>query len=147
MDIRNWILGRKLSGRIAVGKGRAIEKEIRDELLLMHGIRVAVFHEIFLLSVRIPKFSDQAGTSREEIIAKLIRFDIMDAVNDLRKIFPAGKVIKTSVNDFGEETNYINEANVDYTREEVSIFKKLEALYECSRRVSSGISHFIGAVG
>ena len=28
-----------------------------------------------------------------------------------------------------------------------SIFKKLEALYECSRRVSSGISHFIGAVG
>ena len=86
MYIGNWILGRKLSGRIAVGKGRAIEKEIRDELLLMHGIRVAVFHEIFLLSVRIPKFSDQAGTSREEIIAKLIRFDIMDAVNDLRKI-------------------------------------------------------------
>ena len=147
MDIRNWILGRKLSGRIAVGRGRAIEKEIRDELLLMHGIRVAVFHEIFLLSVRIPKFSDQAGTSREEIIAKLIRFDILDAVKDLRKIFPAGKIIKTSVNDFGEETNYINEANVDYTREEISIFKKLEALYECSRRVSSGISHFIGAVG
>ncbi len=147
MDIRNWILGRKLSGRIAVGRGRAIEKEIRDELLLMHGIRVAVFHEIFLLSVRIPKFSDQAGTSREEIIAKLIRFDIEDAVKDLRKIFPAGKLIKTSVNDFGEETNYINETNIDYTREELTIFKQLEALYECSRRVSSGISHFIGAVG
>ena len=92
-----------------------------------------------------PESSSEAGiwrTSRAPY-----QQGIMDAVNDLRKIFPAGKVIKTSVNDFGEETNYINEANVDYTREEVSIFKKLEALYECSRRVSSGISHFIGAVG
>ena len=43
MEIRNWILGRKLRGRIAVGRGRIIEKEIRDELLLMHGIRVAIF--------------------------------------------------------------------------------------------------------
>ena len=73
MEIRNWILGRKNRGRIAVGRGRVVEKEIRDELLLMHGIRVAIIHEIFLLSVRVPKFSDQAGTSRDEIIAKLIR--------------------------------------------------------------------------
>ena len=47
MEIRNWLLGRKVKGRIAVGRGRVIEKEIRDELLLMHGIRVAIFHEIF----------------------------------------------------------------------------------------------------
>ena len=104
MEIRNWILGRKLSGRIAVGRGRVVEKEIRDELLLMHGIRVSIIHEIFLLSVRIPKFSDQAGTSRDEIIAKLIRFDVLDAVQVLRKIFPAGK-LKTSTTGFGEETN------------------------------------------
>ncbi len=146
MDIRNWLLGRKLRGRIAVGRGRVIEKEIRDELLLMHGIRVAVFHEIFLLSVRIPKFSDQAGTSREEIIAKLIRFDILDAVKDLRRIFPTGK-IKTSKADFGEESNYLGEVNKDYTNEERTIFKQLEALHECAKRVSTGITHFIGTVG
>ena len=146
MDIRNWLLGRKLRCRIAVGRGRVIEKEIRDELLLMHGIRVAVFHEIFLLSVRIPKFSDQAGTSREEIIAKLIRFDILDAVKDLRRIFPTGK-IKTSKADFGEESNYLGEVNKDYTNEERTIFKQLEALHECAKRVSTGITHFIGTVG
>ena len=83
--------GRKHRGRIAVGRGRVVEKEIRDELLLMHGIRVAIIHEIFLLSVRIPKFSDQVGTSGDEIIAKLIRFDVLDAVEILRKIFPTGK--------------------------------------------------------
>ena len=146
MEIRNWILGRKLSGRIAVGRGRVVEKEIRDELLLMHGIRVSIIHEIFLLSVRIPKFSDQAGTSRDEIIAKLIRFDVLDAVQVLRKIFPAGK-LKTSITGFGEETNYIGEKNIDYTREEKTIFNQLEALYECARRVSTGITHFIGSVG
>ena len=146
MEIRNWLLGRKNRGRIAVGRGRVVEKEIRDELLLMHGIRVAIIHEIFLLSVRIPKFSDQAGTSRDEIIAKLIRFDVLDAVEILRKIFPTGKV-KTSTGGFGESSNYLSELNIDYSKEEKIIFRQLEALYECARRVSTGISHFIGAVG
>ena len=146
MEIRNWLLGRKNRGRIAVGRGRVIEKEIRDELLLMHGIRVAIFHEIFLLSVRIPKFSDQAGTSREEVIAKLIRFDVEDAVKTLRKIFPAGKTKRSNL-DLNESSNYISEINIDYSKEEKNIFRQLEALYECARRVSTGISHFIGAVG
>ena len=146
MEIRNWILGRKLRGRIAVGRGRVIEKETRDELLLMHGIRVAIFHEIFLLSVRIPKFSDQAGTSRDEVIAKLIRFDVLDAVSTLRKIFPAEKV-KTSNSGFSDKSNYVSEININYTREEKNIFQKLEALYECAKRVSNGINHFIGSVG
>ena len=146
MEIRNWILGRKLRGRIAVGRGRVIEKEIRDELLLMHGIRVAIFHEIFLLSVRIPKFSDQAGTSRDEVIAKLIRFDVFNAVEILRKIFPVGQV-KTSNIGFSDKSNYVSEGNINYTKEEKNIFQKLEALYECARRVSNGINHFIGSVG
>ena len=123
-----------------------MKKEIRDELLLMHGIRVAIFHEIFLLSVRIPKFSDQAGTSRDEIIAKLIRFDVFDAVTTLRKIFPTGK-IKTSTKGFSDKSDYVSEGNVNYTKEEKGIFQQLEALYECARRVSNGITHFIGAVG
>ena len=146
MEIRNWILGRKNRGRIAVGRGRVVEKEIRDELLLMHGIRVSIIHEIFLLSVRVPKFSDQAGTSRDEIIAKLIRFDVLDAVETLRKIFPVKKV-NTSYSGFGEPSNYLSEQNIDYSKEEKNIFRQLEALYECARRVSTGISHFIGAVG
>jgi phosphoenolpyruvate carboxylase len=146
MEIRNWILGRKLRGRIAVGRGRVIEKEIRDELLLMHGIRVAIFHEIFLLSVRVPKFSDQAGTSRDEIIARLIQFDVLDAVGNLRRIFPAGKA-KTSNSGFSDRSNYVSEINIDYRKEEKNIFKQLEALYECARRVSTGITHFIGSVG
>ena len=146
MEIRNWILGRKSTGRIAVGRGRVIEKEIRDELLLMHGIRVAIFHEIFLLSVQIPKFSDQSGVSRDEIIAKLIRFDISDAVAILRKIFPVGKK-KIDNSDYGEKSNYLSENDMDYTMEENKIFKQLEALHECSKRVSTGITHFIGSVG
>ena len=62
-----------------------MKKEIRDELTYAWN-KVAIFHEIFLLSV--PKFD--AGTSREEIIARLIRFDIMDAVKILER-FPCRK--------------------------------------------------------
>jgi phosphoenolpyruvate carboxylase len=146
MEIRNWLLGRKSRGRVAVGRGRVIEKEIRDELLLMHGIRVSIFHEIFLLSVQIPQFSDQAGVTRDEVIAKLIRFDVTDAVSILRKIFPVGKK-KIDYSDYGETSNYISEKEIDYTKEEKNIFSQLESLHECARRVSSGITHFIGAVG
>ena len=94
-----------------------LKREIRDELLLMHGIRVAIFHEIFLLSVTIPKFSDQAGTSRDEVIAKLIRFDVFNAVETLRKIFPVGQV-KTSNIGFSDKSNYVSEGNINYTKEE-----------------------------
>ena len=146
MEIRNWLLGRKHRGRIAVGRGRIIEKEVRDELLLMHGVRVAIFHEIFLLSVKIPNFSDQLGTTKDEIVARLIRFDIFEAVKILRQIFPAGK-IKTSNNGFSEKSDYLSETLVDYSDEEKYIFKKLESLYECARRVSTGIANFIGSVG
>ena len=146
MEIRDWVLGRKSKGRIAVGRGRVIEKEIRDELLLMHGIRVAIFHELFLLSVQIPKFSDQAGVSRDEVIAKLIRFDVPEAVKILRTIFPVGKE-KVNYSDYGEQSNYISEKDINYTIEENTIFKQLEALHECAKRVSTGITHFIGSVG
>ena len=64
----------------------------------------------------------------------------------LRKIFPAGK-IKRSNFGLDESSNYVSEINIDYSKEEKNIFKQLEALYECARRVSTGISHFIGAVG
>ena len=146
MEIRDWVLGRKSKGRIAVGRGRVIEKEIRDELLLMHGIRVAIFHELFLLSVQIPKFSDQAGVSRDEVIAKLIRFDVPEAVKILRTIFPVGKE-KINYSDYGEKSDYISEKDINYTIEENTIFKQLEALHECAKRVSTGITHFIGSVG
>ena len=146
MEIRDWVLGRKSKGRIAVGRGRVIEKEIRDELLLMHGIRVAIFHELFLLSVQIPKFSDQAGVSRDEVIAKLIRFDVPEAVKILRTIFPVGKE-KINYSDYGETSDYVSEKDINYTIEENTIFKQLEALHECAKRVSTGITHFIGSVG
>ena len=80
------------------------------------------------------------------MIAKLIRFDVEDAVKTLRKIFPAGKTKRSNL-DLNESSNYISEINIDYSKEEKNIFRQLEALYECARRVSTGISHFIGAVG
>ena len=36
---------------------------------------------------------------------------------------------------------------IDYTKEENTIFKQLEALHECAKRVSTGITNFVGSVG
>ena len=37
-NILKLVIRKKNRGRIAAGRGRVIEKEIRDELLSMHGI-------------------------------------------------------------------------------------------------------------
>ena len=59
--------------------------------------------------------------------------------------FPIGKKGNNYVG-FGEPSNYINEKSINYIKEN-NIFARLEALYECTRRVSSGINHFVGSVG
>ena len=86
------------------------------------------------------------GTTKDEIVARLIRFDIFEAVKILRQIFPTGK-IKTSNGGFKDKSDYLSDTLIDYSDEEKNIFKKLESLYECARRVSTGIANFIGSVG
>ena len=60
--------------------------------------------------------------------------------------FPTGK-IKTSNGGFKDKSDYLSDTLIDYSDEEKNIFKKLESLYECARRVSTGIANFIGSVG
>ena len=48
--------------------------------------------------------------------------------------------------DYGEDSSYLSEKNFNYIKEN-KLFERLEALYECTRRVSSGVNHFVGFVG
>jgi len=146
MEIRGWLLGQDCSGRLAVGRGRVIPKKIRDDLLLLHGIRLALIHELYLLSTRIPEFSLQTGVTREEILSRLLSLDVPETIEALESIFPP-TVPKTISGDFGETATYRSEDIQSYAQEHERIFRPISNIYDCIRRIGTGITHFIGALG
>ncbi|MBL6935356.1 MAG: phosphoenolpyruvate carboxylase [Alphaproteobacteria bacterium] len=146
VEIRNWLLGRGDAGRLAVGRGRVIGKDIRDDLLLLHGVRIALIEELFLLAARVPEFSLQTGITRDQVLSQLLSLDVPTAIATLEDIFPASSPDK-SAGDFGERATYRGDGAQSYAEEHARIFAPISCLYECIRRAGTGITHFIGALG
>ena len=146
VEIRNWLLGRGDAGRLAVGRGRVIGKEMRDDLLLLHGVRIALIQELFLLAMRVPEFSIQTGATRDQVLSRLLSLDVPATIADLEDIFPATSPDR-SAGDFGETATYRGDDMRSYAEEHERIFTPISCLYECIRRAGTGITHFIGALG
>ena len=146
LDIRGWRLTKDDTGGIPGSRGRVLDKESRDNLLLLHALRIALIQEIFVLSTRVPEFSMQTGTTRERIIDAVLGLRVLPAVEALERIFPRVGGVRLS-EDFGEAATYRSDETLGYDQEHDQIFVPLARLYETMRRVSSGISHIIGALG
>ncbi|MGB8275793.1 MAG: phosphoenolpyruvate carboxylase [Alphaproteobacteria bacterium] len=146
LDIRGWRLTRDATGGIPGSRGRVLDKESRDNLLLLHALRIALIQEVFMLATRIPEFSLQTGTTRERVIAALLNLDVTRAVETLTQIFPRFGDVRIS-EDFGEAATYRSDETLGYEQEHDRIFLPLVRIYELIRRASSGITHIIGAFG
>ena len=122
-----------------------IGEAARNDLHLLHALRIALIHRIFMLATHIPDFSDQHGISPEQLMARILHLEIGPAVQLLGQIFP--KVEPVDLGDFGEPATYLSDANQSYEQEHERIFQPLARLYDLVRRVSAGVSHSIGALG
>ena len=146
LDIRGWRLTKDDTGGIPGSRGRVLDKDSRDNLLLLHALRIALIQEIFLLATRLPEFSMQTGTTRDQLIECLIGLKVLPAVDTLATIFPRLGDVRLG-DDFGEPATYRSDETLGYDQEHEQIFVPLRRLYETMRRVSSGVSHIIGALG
>ncbi len=146
VEIHDWLLGREESGRLAVGRGRVMVKDQRDDLLLLHGIRVALIQELFLYAMRIPEFNFPVGYNRDQLVAKIVGLEVGPALDILAQIFPVSPGAPLS-DDFGEKATYRNDDALDYRAEHREVFEPIAKLHNCIRRISTGISHFVGATG
>jgi len=117
-----------------------------EDLLLLHALRLALIHEIFLLVARIPKFSDLSDTSSDDLINELLNLDVDHALSVLRKAFPVS-VVSAGAKEFGEEASYRTDVEHGYEKEHRELFQPLEDLYDLVRRISSAVAHMSGAVG
>lgn len=126
--------------------GAKISEETRQDLRLMHGLRIALIMRIFMLTAHIPDFSDQHNITRDQLISKIFHLEIDDAMRKLTAIFPKVEQLRFE-GDFGETSTYVGDWSQTYEREHQAIFGPIAGLYTLVRRLSSGIIHTVGAMG
>lgn len=128
-----------------------IDQDTRDDLHLLHAIRIALIQHLYALAARVPQFSDQNGLSHHRLVAQILQLDVEGAVANLERIFPRIRPGVPAANDlmgdFGETATYPADAALSYEREHLEIFQPMVRLHHLIRRTSSAIAHLVGAVG
>ncbi len=137
----SWQHLSEVEGRCAV-----TDLDLEEGLEVLHALRLAIIYQIFTLAVQVPEFSPQQGTTRDEIVERLLHLDVESAVELLRNIFPLLESL-AETRDFGEEATYHTEQYLGYLQEHQNIFRPLAALYKLMRRISGGVTHAVGAFG
>ncbi|MDH5799075.1 MAG: phosphoenolpyruvate carboxylase, partial [Paracoccaceae bacterium] len=115
------------------------------DLTLLHGVRIALIHEIFLMVAQLPRFSN-LDRSSDDIIGELLHLDVESALEVLRKGFPVSEAAPDPA-AFGEAATYRTDSEQGYEREHRMLFDPIERLYDIVRRAGTGITHVMGAVG
>lgn len=124
----------------------ALVDDCYPDLLLLHAVRIALIHEMFLIVARLPKYSDRHDASSEDLVNALLNLDVEYAVKVLRKAFPVSGA-PADAKAFGEEASYRTDTETGYQREHRELFDPLEQLYDLTRRISTAVAHMSGAVG
>ena len=112
--------------------------------LLLHAIRLAAIHRIWLLATEIPDFSPRHGVTRQNLEAALIRLEVPSSLALLSDIFPA-QADPAIDQDYGEPP--APRAAGSYAREHTDIFQPIGALFDIVREVAVAVSHDVGSFG
>ena len=125
----------------------AIEPETRDNLHMLHALRLALIQRLMLLAVRVPDFSDRHATTH----------DTPDRAPDASRgragagspgpDLPGDRGGRGAELDFGEPATYRSAGGQSYLAEHQTIFRPIGRDYELIRRISSGVIYHVGAVG
>ena len=141
-EVRSWLLHGE--GFSVVGGGRVIPKPLRDELLLIHALRIALIHEIFILAAEVPEFSYQFAHSYEDLMRRFMRLDCEGAIEALGKIFPI--TAADGHKDYGEVSSYRGK-KAGYRRIHSQIAEPILKKTAQVRLLGQAVTNFLGAYG
>ncbi len=128
------------------GRPAGITEQARSELDLLHGLRVGLIQEFFLMVVRVPRFSSQASMTIGEVMQELLRLNVLPSMRVLDDAFPTdGQPIESGA--FGDKATYISDEAQGYADVHQNIFKPMVEMYELMRRVTTAVTHVVGAFG
>ncbi len=117
---------------------------LSDRELLLHAIRLALIHRIWLVSSQIPDFSPRHGITRSTLDGRILRLDVPSALKFLGEVFP-------STPDPAAERDYAEprgpRTTAAYAREHEEIFAPMGRLFALVREISTAVTHEVGALG
>ena len=117
---------------------------MRSREVLLHALRLALIHRIWLLATEIPDFSPRHGVTRQGLEAAILRLDIDASLNVLSEIFPSASDPAADC-DYGEAAP--KRRNTAYAREHEEIFTPIRRLFGMVREIATAITHEVGAFG
>ncbi|WP_207791941.1 phosphoenolpyruvate carboxylase [Siccirubricoccus phaeus] len=117
---------------------------MNDRLVLLHALRLALIHRIWLLAAAIPDFSPRHGATREALVLRLLQLDVEPALKLLAEVFPAapGEVLGL---DFHEPP--APREGLSYAAEHAALFGPMGRLFGLVRGCGAAITHEVGAFG
>ena len=112
--------------------------------VLLHALRLALIHRIWLLSMEIADFSPRHGVTRGVLERAILRLEIEPSLEVLSEIFP-------SVPDQSADYDYAEPAaprgTTSYVREHEEIFAPMRSLHALVREIATIVTHEVGAFG
>jgi phosphoenolpyruvate carboxylase len=117
---------------------------LADRELLLHSLRLALIHRIWLIASAIPDFSPRHGVTRAALDQRILRLDIPSSLAFLAEVFP-------SQPDPAAERDYAEprapRAAAAYAREHAEIFAPMARLFALVREIGTAVTHEVGALG
>ncbi len=112
--------------------------------VLLHALRLALIHRIWLLSTEIADFSPRHGVTRQVLERAMLRLEIEPSLEVLAQIFPAAPD-QSEDYDFAEPT--APRGMAAYAREHEEIFAPMRSLFGLVREIATIVTHEVGAFG
>jgi phosphoenolpyruvate carboxylase len=113
-------------------------------LVLLHALRLALIHRLWLLAVSVPEFSPRHGATRETVISRILALDVEPALALLEQVFPAAPDPVAGL-DFHEPSAPGEAAS--YAREHAEIFQPMQQLIGLVRFCSAAVAEEVGFFG
>jgi len=123
-----------------------LNEQERGQYTLLHVLRMALIQRMFLLITRIPRFRDHKGLSVDDLIMRILRFQISPTVLLLREIFPLEGDYEIDPEN-PENITFAREDTHGYVYENKQIFDEIEGTYDQIRKISQALSAYVGAIG
>ncbi len=113
---------------------------------MLHAIRIALIQHLFILAATLPRFSPQAGISREDVMELIFHLEVPQAVSLLRQTFP---IDAPKVTDFKlkEKATYPSSNAPIYEQIHQDFIEPLRETHKQIQLITTGIAHYYNAVG
>ncbi|MDF1586179.1 phosphoenolpyruvate carboxylase [Marinimicrococcus flavescens] len=146
MDLARALRTHRRLTRRAGERPIVVDAATRDNLHMLHALRLALIERLIRRAVRIPDFSDRHAATHDGLIEAVIRLEVEPALRLLAEIFPRLEAAGPPL-DWGEPSTYPGDDGQSYAEEHARLFRPMARDHELVRRIGGAVVHHLGAIG